>query len=552
MSGPVAAGAEVIEAGAGAVGIELGSTRIKAVLVAPDGTPLASGAFAWQNRLRDGIWTYELAEVWHGLASAYAALGDDAERRHGVTLRGVAALGISAMMHGYLALGGDGRLLAPFRTWRNNITSEACDELGPILDFAVPQRWSIAHLYQCVLDDEPHLARLVHVKTLATYVHWRLTGRHIAGIDEAAGMFPVDAEAGAWDLARVAAFDDLVADRDYRWSLRTVLPEIHQAGTPAGELTDEGARLLDPSGRLPPGVPLCPPAGDAGTGMVATNSIRPRSANVSAGTSVFAMVVLDRPLARVHPEIDIVATPDGRPVAMVHANNGLSDLDAWMALFGEVAESLGMEPEPGELYRRLLPLALDGAPDGGAATVVNYLSGEHITGFAEGRPLLLRDPGAPLRLADLLRAMLASSLCALRSGMDILTEEEGVVVDLLHGHGGLFTDGEVGQRMLAAALEVPVAIPPMAGEGGAWGMAVLAAYLAAGDGRTLQEFIDLAGRSAELPASSRASVAPRPSEVEGFNRYYRRHQRVLAVERAAVDALADPASEPDSEPGSAR
>jgi sugar (pentulose or hexulose) kinase len=333
--------AELVVAGGAILGIELGSSRIKAALIAPDGRPLASGAHAWENRLEDGIWTYHLDEVWTGVAACYAALADDVRTRYGVPLARVAALGVSGMMHGYLALDAEGRLLVPFRTWRNNITGRACAELTRVLDFAVPQRWSIAHLYQSILDGQPHVARLAHLTTLAGYVHWRLTGERVVGVGECSGMFPIDPATCDWDAARAARFDDLVAPRGFRWKLRDLLPAVLPAGRPAGELTAEGARLLDPSGRLERGIPCCPPEGDAGTGMVATNAVRPRSGNVSAGTSVFAMVVLEKPLARVHQEIDIVVTPDGKPVAMAHSNNGSSDLDAWIALFGQAARALG-------------------------------------------------------------------------------------------------------------------------------------------------------------------------------------------------------------------
>ncbi len=525
--------AELIESGGAILGIEFGSTRIKAALIAPGTTPLASGSRAWENQLQDGVWTYDMADVWTGLAACYASLVEDVRARHGVQLRTVAALGISGMMHGYVALAHDGTLLVPFRTWRNNITGAACAELSPLLDFAVPQRWSIAHLHQSILDGQPHLVQLAHLKTLAGYVHWRLTGEHVVGLDEASGMFPIDPTTNDWDAARMATFDSLVAPRNLGWALRDILPTVLPAGAAAGRLTTEGARLLDPSGTLQPGVPLCPPEGDAGTGMVATNAVRPRSGNVSAGTSVFAMIVLERSLSRVHGEIDIVVTPDGSPVAMAHSNNGSSDLDAWVSLFGQVGHALGAQVAPDELYARLLPLATAADPDAGGLLAINYVSGEHMTGFTQGRPLLARSEGARFTLENMMRAMYFASLCSLRAGLDILTRQEGVVIDEIRGHGGLFKGGDTGQRMMAAALNVPVGIPATAGEGGAWGMAVLAAYMLRTDtALSLPDYLDslIAGSMGE-------AVAPDPRDVAGFDTFFARHRKGLAIERAAVDAL---------------
>jgi sugar (pentulose or hexulose) kinase len=525
--------AEVIRSGRAALGIEFGSTRIKAALIAPDAKPLASGSYAWENQLRDGVWTYDMADVWEGLAGSYAALVDDVRARHDVELTTFAALGISAMMHGYVALDADGDLLVPFRTWRNNITGQACAELTPLLDFAVPQRWSIAHLYQSILEEQPHLARLAHLKTLATYVHWKLTGEHVVGLDEASGMFPIDPGSGDWDADRMATFDELIAPRGYDWTLRDILPQVLGAGASAGSLTTEGAKLLDPSGALESGIPLCPPEGDAGTGMVATNAVRPRSANVSAGTSVFAMIVLEERLSRVHEEIDIVATPDGMPVAMVHSNNGSSDLDAWIALFGQVAQALGASVSPDDLYGKLLPLALAGEPDAGGLLAINYVSGEHITGFTEGRPLFARNQDGRFTLENFMRAQCFAWLCAMRKGVDILTDEEGVVIEEMRGHGGLFKGGETAQRMMAAALDVPVSISATAGEGGAWGMAVLAAYLLRDDAtQSLPDYLD-----SLMAGDTSAPVTPDPRDVAGFETYYKRHTKGLAVERAAVQAL---------------
>lgn len=533
MSQGAGSTAETIRSGRATVGIEFGSTRIKAALVAPDGTSLASGSHGWENQLEDGVWTYDMADVWQGLSGSYAALLEDVRARHGVELTTFAALGISGMMHGYVALDADGDLLVPFRTWRNNITGEACAELTPLLDFAVPERWSIAHLYQSILEDQPHLAGLAHLKTLATYVHWKLTDEHVVGLDEASGMFPIDPASGDWDAARMARFEDLIAQRGFDWSLRDILPEILPAGAPAGTLTTEGMKLLDPSGVIEPGIPLCPPEGDAGTGMVATNAVRPRSANVSAGTSVFAMVVLETSLSRVHEEIDIVATPDGSPVAMVHSNNGSSDLDAWIALFGQVAQALGATVSSDDLYGGLLPLALAGEPDAGGLLAINYVSGEHITGFAEGRPLFVRNQDGRFTLENFMRAQYFAWLCAMRTGVDILTEQENVVIEQIRGHGGLFKGGDTAQRMMAAALDVPVSIPATAGEGGAWGMAVLAAYMLRDDTtQSLPDYLD-----GVMAGSTSTPVTPDPRDVAGFETYLARHTKGLAIERTAIQAL---------------
>ncbi len=525
--------ADLIRSGRAIVGLELGSTRIKASLVTPQGERLAGGTHTWENQLENGVWSYAMRDVYAGLAGCFADLVADVTQRHGVPLRSLAALGVSGMMHGYVPLDADGELLVPFRTWRNNITGRACAELTPLLDFAVPQRWSIAHLYQAVLDAEPHVPRIAHLTTLAGYVHYQLTGSFVMGAGEASGMFPIDAATGDWDRARLQRFDEHIAGRNVGWRLPAILPRVLPAGASAGRLTDAGARLLDPTGRLETGGLLCPPEGDAGTGMVATNAVRPRSGNVSAGTSVFAMVVLERPLSAVHEEIDVVSTPDGRPVAMAHANNGSSDLDAWMALFGQVAEALGHRASPGELYEKLLPLALRGDPDAGGLLSINYVSGEHLTGFNEGRPLFARNQDAKFTLANFVRSLCFSSLCAVRAGMNILTEREGVVIDELRGHGGFFKVGDVGQRMMAAALRVPVSVPSAAGEGGAWGMALLAAYALEGEARPpLADYLD-----ARLTGTISPALAPTPEDVQGFAEYFARHGRGLAVEREAIKAL---------------
>jgi sugar (pentulose or hexulose) kinase len=525
--------AELVRSGGAILGIEFGSTRIKAALIAPDTTLVASGSHAWENQLDQAIWTYDIADVWRGLASCYASLVEDVRTRYGVELASVAALGLSGMMHGYVALDREGKLLVPFRTWRNNITGAASAELTPLLDFAVPQRWSIAHLYQSILENQPHVPHITRLTTLAGYVHEKLTGRHELGVGEASGMFPIDPATGDWDVERMAKFDRLIASRNFGWTLRDILPRVLPAGRPAGQLSADGAKLLDPSGKLQPGIPLCPPEGDAGTGMVATNAIRPRSGNVSAGTSVFAMIVLEKNLSRVHEEIDIVVTPDGKPVAMAHSNNGSSDLDAWIGLFGQVGKALGAEVQPGELYAKLLPLALNGDPDAGGLLAINYVSGEHVTGFSEGRPLFARSPSSKFSLENFVRAMCFASLCATRSGLNILTEEEGVVIEEIRGHGGFFKSGDTGQRMMAAALNIPVSVSATAGEGGAWGMAVLAAYMLRPEpAQSLADYLD-----ARIAKSVGKPVKPSPADVKGFAEFFARHRKGLAVEREAVKAL---------------
>ncbi|MGA2545363.1 MAG: FGGY-family carbohydrate kinase [Rectinemataceae bacterium] len=524
---------ELMEAGKAILGIEFGSTRIKASLIAPDSRPLASGSYGWENQLKDGIWTYDLSEVWKGVAGCYASLVEDARAKYSVELKRFAAMGFSGMMHGYIALDKDGELLAPFRTWRNNITGQACAELTRLFDFAIPQRWSVAHLYQAILEDLEHVPRIAYLTTLAGYVHWMLTGEKVMGVGEASGMFPIDPDTVDWDAARVAKFDSLVAPRGFAWKLLDILPKVLPAGRPAGKLTAEGARLLDPSGKLESGIPLCPPEGDAGTGMVATNSVRSRTGNVSAGTSVFAMFVLEKKLSKVHEEIDIVVTPEGKLVGMAHSNNGSSDFDAWMNLFGQATKALGVATRVEDLYARLMPLALQGDADAGGLLAISYVSGEHLTGFTEGRPLFARKPDSAFTIENFIRSLLFTSLCALRTGLDILTEQEGVVIEGIRGHGGFFKSGDTGQRMMAAATNTAVSLSATAGEGGAWGMALLAAYLVRENAaQSLSDYLD-----ERIAASIGKPVRPDPRDVEGFRVFFERYKRGLAVEAEAVKAL---------------
>jgi sugar (pentulose or hexulose) kinase len=507
------------------LGIELGSTRIKACLIGPDHEVLAAGGHDWENQLVDGVWTYSLDAVWAGLRGAVASLLADCDRR-GVT-PDVGALGISAMMHGYLALDADDELLVPFRTWRNTSTGRAATELSERFGFNVPLRWSVAHYRQAILDDEPHVPHVAFLTTLAGYVHWRLTGRRVLGVGDASGMFPIDPATGTYDAGMLATFGELAGT-----DLVGLLPEVLPAGEPAGALTDEGAALLDPTGALRPGIPLCPPEGDAGTGMVATNSVTPRTGNVSAGTSIFAMVVLERPLASLHHEIDVVTTPAGDPVAMVHCNNGASEVDAWAGLFGDFARALGHDTAPDEVFGALFRAALDGEPDGGGLLAYNYLAGEPITGLAAGRPLVVRTPGSTPSLANFMRAQLYGMFGTLSLGMQVLADE-GVGLDAMYAHGGVFRTAGVAQRFLAAAIGAPVAVGATAGEGGAWGMAVLAAYLRAHDEQTLGEYLT----SRVFAGAQTTVVAPDPADVAGYAVFLDRYRAGLAVERAATQAI---------------
>lgn len=516
------------------LGIELGSTRIKAVLIDEAHSPIASGSHEWENRYQDGIWTYHFADVWAGLQDSYSSLRRDVLEKYGVPLRTTGAIGFSGMMHGYLAFDRHGNLLVPFRTWRNTITGQAAEKLTDLFQFNIPQRWSIAHLYQAILNREPHVGQISHLTTLAGYVHWQLTGQKVLGVGEASGMFPIDSETNNYDARRLALFNAVLAAEGIPWRLEEILPKVLVAGDAAGVLTAEGARLLDPTGELQAGVPLCPPEGDAGTGMVATNSIAERTGNVSAGTSVFAMIVLEKALAKLHPEIDIVTTPAGKPVAMVHSNNCTSDLNAWVDLFHEFTEALGVDVEVSGLYETLYRQALTGDPDAGGLLAYNYVAGEHITHLTEGRPLFVRRPDSRFTLANFMRVNLFSALGALKIGMDILFEEEGVKIDQLLGHGGFFKTEEVGQRMMAAAVNVPVAVMATAGEGGAWGMALLAAYMRhKSAGETLEGYLAdkvFAGQQA-------TTIAPDPADVAGFAAFMQRYKQGLAIERAAVENL---------------
>jgi sugar (pentulose or hexulose) kinase len=523
---------EAIIEGRTALGIELGSTRIKAVLTGPDHAPIAVGNHDWENQFIDRVWTYSLDAVWAGLQHCYADLAEQVRQRYDVELQTVGALGVSAMMHGYLALDSDDVLLTPFRTWRNTNTGEAAERLSDLFGHNIPHRWSVAHLYQAILNGEDHVGRIGHLTTLAGYVHWRLTGERVLGIGDASGMFPIDITTGGYDARMLAQFDQLAADNGTELRLASLLPAIRLAGESAGQLTPAGAELLDPTGRLRPGVPMCPPEGDAGTGMVATNSIAPRTGNVSAGTSIFAMVVLERELSRMHRELDLVTTPAGDLVAMVHCNNGASELNSWVGLFAEFAEALGTDVDSSTVFATLFTSALNGAPDCGGLLSYNYLSGEPITELEEGRPLFLRSPGSAFNLANFMRTHLSASLATLRIGMDVLQKAEGVRLDRMFAHGGLFKTKGVAQRFLAAAIDTPVSVGDVAAEGGAWGIAVLAAFrVARAPDQSLVEFLN----SEVFAGSNLETAEPDPEDAAGFDAFIQRYVAALPVERAAVE-----------------
>ena len=513
-----------------ALGIELGSTRIKAVLIDENHIPVASGAHEWENQLADGIWTYSMEAVTTGVQDCYAKLKQDVLEKYGITLTEVGAIGISAMMHGYLPFDKDGNQLAPFRTWRNTITGEAAAKLSQVLNFNIPQRWSIAHLYQAILNKEPHVQHIASLTTLAGYLHVTLTGEKVMGIGEASGMFPIDSDTLDYNQEMVEAFD---AISGMPWKLRDILPKVLCAGDDAGVLTERGARFLDPAGDLTPGIPVAPCEGDAGTGMVATNSVRERTGNVSAGTSDFAMIVTDHPLG-VHREIDMVTTPAGAPVAMVHCNNCTSDINAWVNLLSEFAQLIGAPQDKGTLFTMLFRKALEGDADCGGLVSYNYFSGEGVTDLDEGRPLFARTPNASFTLANFMRTHILSALATLKIGLDILTGQEQVQVDKLYGHGGFFKTPEVGQRMLSAAIGAPVSCMETAGEGGPYGMALLAAYrVRKAPGETLADYLD----SRVFADASSSTLMAQPEDIEGFNAFLNRYKATFPAEIAAVEGL---------------
>ena len=525
---------QAIEEGNTILGIELGSTRIKAVLIDANHQPIASGGHAWENQYEDGIWTYSLEDVWAGLQDCFKDLSKTVSDQYSTTLQTVGALGFSGMMHGYLAFDQDDNLLVPFRTWRNTITGQAATELMELFQFSIPQRWSIAHLYQAILNGEPHVKDIRHLTTLAGYVHWKLTGERVMGIGEASGMFPIDSRVNDYDANMLAQFNALIATHQFPWQLDDILPKVLVAGEPAGALTEAGAGLLDPTGTLQAGIPLCPPEGDAGTGMIATNSVAERTGNVSAGTSVFAMIVLEKALSKVYPEIDMVTTPSGKPVAMVHSNNCTSDLNAWVGLFREFSDLAGFEMSESTLFETLYQQALVGDADGGDMLAYNTVAGEHLVHLEEGRPLFVRKPDSRFTLANFMRTHLFAALGALRIGLDILFEEEQVEIDQILGHGGFFKTEVVGQKMMAAAMKVPVSVMATAGEGGAWGMALLAAYLHyKTEGERLEAYLN----DKVFAGEQGTTIAPDLADVEGFETFMVRYKKGLVIERTAVEVL---------------
>ena len=524
---------EYIELGKASFGLEMGSTRIKAVLIGEDFAPIASGSYEWENRLENGIWTYHLDDVWQGLQAAYAELKEDVMKKYGVKLTKLASMGFSAMMHGYLAFDKDENQLAQFRTWRNTMTEEAANELTALLGFNIPQRWSIAHLYQAILNKEEHVKDIASINTLAGYVHYKLTGKKVLGIGDASGMFPIDSEINDYNKEMMAKFEEKVAPLGYGWKLSDILPEVLSAGEDAGLLTEEGAKLLDPTGELLPGVPVCPPEGDAGTGMTATNSVAARTGNVSAGTSIFSMVVLEKPLSKVYPEIDMVTTPTGKAVAMVHCNNCTSDINAWAEMFRGMTAAVGKEISYYDALDAIFYSALKGDKDCGGVMTVNYFSGEPVTYLEEGRPLLVRRPDSKFSFENLSRSLVCSAMAALKLGMDILTDKENVPVDTLYGHGGFFKAKGVGQSLMAGALKVPVSVMETAGEGGPWGMAVLASYLVnKAEGETLEAYLT----DKVFAASRGETLAPKDEDVKGFEGFIADYVKALEVEKAAVKA----------------
>ncbi len=523
-----------IESGKASLGIEFGSTRIKAVLIGENNEPIAAGTHDWENQLVGNIWTYSLDAIWEGLQDCYQSLLSEVKEKYGCTIKRLGALGFSAMMHGYMAFDEAGELLVPFRTWRNTITGQASEELTGLFGYHIPQRWSIAHLYQAMLNKEEHVEKIHTLLTLAGYINWQMTGEKAIGVGEASGMFPIDIETKKYNARMIGQFDEKVSQMGYSWKLEELLPKVLVAGETAGYLTEKGAKKLDISGNLEPGVPVAPAEGDAGTGMTATNSVAVRTGNVSAGTSVFGMIVLEKELKRVYDEIDLVTTPSGNLVAMAHCNNCTSDLNAWIGIFKEFAEAFGMNIDRNDLYGTLYHKAMEGDADCGGLLAYNYFSGEHITGFDQGRPLFVRSPESRFNLANFMRTNLYASLGVLKTGLDILLKKEGVKIDVIFGHGGLFKTKGVGQNILAAALDTPVSVMETAGEGGAWGMALLASYMVnKSKGQSLDAYL----AENVFHGDTGVKVEPQPEDVQGFEAFMERYREGLSIERAAVEHL---------------
>ena len=523
---------ETIQQGKAILGIEFGSTRIKAVLIDGENKPIAQGSHEWENQLVDGLWTYSTEAIWYGLQDCYADLRKNVLAEYDIEIEELAAIGISAMMHGYMAFNEQQNILVPFRTWRNTNTAKAAAELSELFVYNIPLRWSISHIYQAILDNEEHVADIDFLTTLAGYIHWQLTGNKVLGIGDASGMLPIDPETHNYSAAMVEKFNKLIAPKGFNWTLLDILPEVLNAGENAGFLTAEGAKKLDISGHLKPGIPLCPPEGDAGTGMVATNAVKQRTGNVSAGTSSFSLIVLEKDLSKPYEMIDMVTTPDGSLVAMVHCNNCTSDLNAWVNLFKEYQQLLGIPVDMNEVFGKLYNNALTGDADCGGLIAYNYISGEPVTGLAEGRPMFVRSANDKFNLANFMRANLYASVGVLKIGNDILFNEEHVKVDRITGHGGLFKTKGVGQRVLAAAINSPISVMETAGEGGAWGIALLASYLVNNNnGSTLADWLE----SNVFAGNTGVEIAPTAEDVAGFNKWIENYKRGLAIEQAAVD-----------------
>ena len=520
-----------IEAGKAILGIELGSTRIKAVLIDQENKPIAQGSHTWENQLVDGLWTYSIEAIWSGLQDCYADLRTNVKNAYGIEIETLAAIGVSAMMHGYMPFNKKEEILVPFRTWRNTNTGRAAAALSELFVYNIPLRWSISHLYQAILDNESHVNEIDFLTTLAGYVHWQITGEKVLGIGDASGMLPIDPTTHNYSAEMVAKFNKLIAPKEYNWKLEEILPKVLSAGENAGVLTPEGSKKLDASGHLKAGIPVCPPEGDAGTGMVATNAVKQRTGNVSAGTSSFSMIVLEKDLSKPYEMIDMVTTPDGSLVAMVHCNNCTSDLNAWVNLFKEYQELLGIPVNMDEIYSKLYNIALTGDTDCGGLLSYNYISGEPVTGFADGRPLFVRSANDKFNLANFMRTHLYASVGVLKIGNDILFNEEKIKVDRITGHGGLFRTKGVGQRILAAAINSPISVMETAGEGGAWGIALLGSYLVNNEKKqSLADFLD----ESVFVGDAGIEVSPTPEDVAGFNAYIENYKAGLPIEEAAV------------------
>lgn len=522
---------QTIQEGKAILGIEFGSTRIKAVLIDENNTPIAQGSHEWENQLIDGLWTYSIEAIWNGVQNCYADLRANVKTQYDTEIERLASIGVSAMMHGYMAFNEKEEILAPFRTWRNTNTGAAAAELSKLFNFNIPLRWSISHIYQAILNKEEHVKDITYLTTLAGYIHWQITGKKVLGIGDASGMLPIDSTTKNYCADMVEKFDKLVEPYGYSWKLNDILPQVLSAGEDAGTLTAEGAKRLDISDHLQAGIPVCPPEGDAGTGMVATNAVRKRTGNVSAGTSSFSMIVLEKELSKPYEMIDMVTTPDGSPVAMVHCNNCTSDLNAWVNLFKEYQQLLGIPVDMNEIFGKLYNHALEGDADCGGLISYNYISGEPVTGLAEGRPLFVRSANDKFNLANFMRANLYASVGVLKIGNDILFNQEKIKVDRITGHGGLFKTKGVGQRILAAAINSPISVMETAGEGGAWGIALLASYLVKkADNESLADFLD----NNVFAGNTGIEIAPTPEDVEGFNKYIKEYQSCLSIEKEAT------------------